>query len=547
MVTVKRQKLPGKTEENDANRYMLHDSWLINAFPAPAGTPPQLVARYGHTVGGFDVDEWLAKHAPDFDRAAWQTAYDNRLAGQLAKEAEQRRKERSRRQPKKGTAPDQEQLPEGGDVKNDATPQDEASGGGSVKNDATGDVRNDATGGVTNDALLLQPVAPEPSFEMSTGGDGHRPSTGGFASAGAKSGAGDEDEPGSGGSAAVIEESAPEMTTGEPVRAGKPARKRAAPPATKTREPRPVTGDAEVFALLDSLGVLTSPANRIPPLRRAVREFLGAQVDARDTAFRLYPRTVEHAVTRINAGWHRAQGPARSAPGFLGCARCTETGCTGPQEHCDRIRKPQAYLAELLYSQDCERPDCERGVILGTDQECGVCNAQANARTADRQAEQWLAEESDRRARAAAKAAAERQAVIDAVYDEAAEENRRRDRIRAAKAAETEATARLREQLAAEHPELAAIAEVPEPRGAEGFVRAAGRGRAAAEEQRVRAQLVADGLVGTALDAALRRRMAAWKADRRQEAEAADLAARAAHPVGAWPTANRQQPADAPF
>ncbi|MFE5495290.1 hypothetical protein ACFQ7Z_35760 [Streptomyces virginiae] len=104
--------------------------------------------------------------------------------------------------------------------------------------------------------------------------------------------------------------------------------------------------------------------------------------------------------------------------------------------------------------------------------------ARANAGAADREAEQWLAEESARCGRAAAKAAAERQAASD-VYDEAAEENRRRDRIRANRATEAEEAARLREQLAVEHPELAAVAEVPEPRGAEGF------GRAAAEEQRI--------------------------------------------------------------
>ncbi|RPF30200.1 hypothetical protein EDD96_6792 [Streptomyces sp. Ag109_G2-6] len=147
--------------------------------------------------------------------------------------------------------------------------------------------------------------------------------------------------------------------------------------------------------------------------------------------------------------------------------------------------------------------------------------------------------------RTATQAAAERQAAIDAVYDEAAEENGRRDRIRAARAAEAEETARLREQLAAEPPELVAVAEVPEPRSAEGFVRAAGRGRAAAEEQRVRSRLVAEGFGGTALDTEVRRWMTAWKADRRREVEAADLAARAARPVGSWRSRSVTTPAAA--
>ncbi|MEV7512699.1 hypothetical protein AB0O57_32545 [Streptomyces sp. NPDC091201] len=543
LVSVERRKLPGETEENDANRYTLHDSWLINGFPAPVGTPPQLVARYGHTVGGFDSKEWLAEHAPDFDLSAWQAAYDERLAGQLAKEAEQRRKERARRKPKKGQSSDQqEHSPEGGGVKFDATPQDEAPEGGSVKFDATGDVIGDATGGVTNDALLLQPVAPEPSFEMDPGGDGRRPSTGGFASAGASAGAGGEDQPEAGGCAAVIEESAAEVKFDGPVPAGKPAQKRAAAPATKTREPQPVAGDVDVFALLDSLGVLTSPANRIPPLRRAVREFLGAQVDARPTAFSMYPRTAEHAVTRINAGWTRTHTD-RSMPGFPGCPQCTESGCTGPQEGCDRIRKPQAYLAQLLLAQDCERPDCERGVILGSRDECGLCIGRAQQMADALAATQWLAEDAEKRARAVAEAEAKRaaQAAREAKRAQAAAE------AEARRVAEAEERARLREQLAAEHPELAALAELPEPRGAEGFVRAAGRGRTATEEQRVRSRLVAEGLVGTALDTEVRRRMTVWKADRRREAEAADLAARAASPVGAWPTVSHQQPATAPF
>ncbi|MFZ3475788.1 hypothetical protein ACODT3_40470 [Streptomyces sp. 4.24] len=152
LVSVTRQKLEGQTDENDANLYTLHDSWLIHAAPAPPRTPPQLVARYGHTVPGFDVDAWLAEHAPSFDRATWQAAYDSRLAEQKAKEAEQRRKERARRKPKKEDQPQvpgQEELSlEGGGVMGDATPKGDESEGGSVIDDATDDVTRDASGGV---------------------------------------------------------------------------------------------------------------------------------------------------------------------------------------------------------------------------------------------------------------------------------------------------------------------------------------------------------------------------------------------------------------
>ncbi|MFD8637228.1 hypothetical protein [Streptomyces sp. NPDC059656] len=307
-----------------------------------------------------------------------------------------------------------------------------------------------------------------------------------------------------------------------------------------------MAGDAEVFALLDSLGVLTSPANRIPPLRRAVREFLGAQVDARPTAFSMYPRAVEHAVTRINAGWTRAHTD-RSLSEFPACSQCTETGCTGPQERCDRIRKPQAYLAQLLLAQDCERPDCERGVILGSREECALCVGRARQMAEGLAATEWLAEDAETRARAAAEAEAERAA--EAEKEKEAERARAAAEARARQAAEE--TARLREQLAAEHPELVGVGQgagMPGPRdGGARYAQAAGRGRQAAEELSVRAVLVSEGMYGTALDDEVRRRMRTWKAERRREAQAVDLAAVAARPAGSWPGVGQHGAAEAPF
>ncbi|MFF0561520.1 hypothetical protein [Streptomyces sp. NPDC004266] len=148
LVTVHRRKVEGKPEENDANLYELHDAWLIHGMTPPPGTPPQLVARYGHTVPGLDVAAWVAEHAPAFDLPAWQTAYEATLRAQETKREEQRRKERARRKKAK----------KGGGVTHDATPQDGQTGGGGVMGDATGGVTHDATGGVMGDALVYSPV-----------------------------------------------------------------------------------------------------------------------------------------------------------------------------------------------------------------------------------------------------------------------------------------------------------------------------------------------------------------------------------------------------
>ncbi|WP_330328211.1 hypothetical protein [Streptomyces pseudovenezuelae] len=58
LVTTHRRKLPGSSE-NDANRYELHDGWLIQGMEPGPDVPPQLVARYGHLIPGFDVEAFL--------------------------------------------------------------------------------------------------------------------------------------------------------------------------------------------------------------------------------------------------------------------------------------------------------------------------------------------------------------------------------------------------------------------------------------------------------------------------------------------------------
>lgn len=173
LVTVHRRKVEGKPDENDANLYEIHDAWLIHGVTPPAGTPPQLVARYGHTIPGLNVEAWVSEHAASFDLHAWRAAYGEKLRAQEAKREEQRRKERARRKkPKKG-----------GGVMGDATPEGAEERGGSVMGDATGGVMDDVSGGVMDDALS-KAGGPEPSStndEAPSGrspGERRRPSTG---------------------------------------------------------------------------------------------------------------------------------------------------------------------------------------------------------------------------------------------------------------------------------------------------------------------------------------------------------------------------------
>ncbi|MFG2845940.1 hypothetical protein ACGF12_22640 [Kitasatospora sp. NPDC048296] len=144
-------------------------------------------------------------------------------------------------------------------------------------------------------------------------------------------------------------------------RAAKPAAQvgsaddRTKKPRTKTirtTPSRPVPGEEVVFAAIDALGVSKHPALRVPPLRRAVRDLLSAG------------RTTDHALARIDAGWWKAGVPERIAKG--------------------EIRGPVGYLATILSRQDCEMADCERGLLLGSGEECRACGLRAAERAADR-------------------------------------------------------------------------------------------------------------------------------------------------------------------
>ncbi|WP_030200683.1 hypothetical protein [Streptomyces sp. NRRL S-87] len=275
------------------------------------------------------------------------------------------------------------------------------------------------------------------------GGSAGGHSAGGFARAGAREGAASGSPTAAGGSAADSSQSAAsEPGGGAGAAAAKP--KRAAKSPLQVSELRPVAGEDEVYAMLDALGVLSSPAARISTLRRAVREFLGHYADARTGPFAMYPRRPEHAALRLSLGWHQAGGPLRSSAGYTGG---------------DRIARPVGYLATLFTTHECEHPNCEAGVFLDTRQECNTCQYRAAERF--QQAEAAKFAEQQARAQAEAEIVARQQAdEREQAHGEALEENARRIVREAAAAAEAEETARLRAEFAEQ---LAAL-NVAEPR-----------------------------------------------------------------------------------
>jgi hypothetical protein len=157
LIKVVRRKVEGQPDQNDANEYQVFDQWLIQGCKPTSDTPPQLVARYGPTIPGFDVDAWIAEYAPSFDLAGWRATYEATLRAQETKREEQRRKESQRRKSKKQ--------------------------GGSGTHSATHGGTDSATGGGMS-AALSRAISPEPSStddEAPSGrspGERRRPSTG---------------------------------------------------------------------------------------------------------------------------------------------------------------------------------------------------------------------------------------------------------------------------------------------------------------------------------------------------------------------------------
>ncbi|RZB18388.1 hypothetical protein StrepF001_15015 [Streptomyces sp. F001] len=331
LIRIVRRKVEGKEDENDANLYMIFDAWLIHGVPPPGDTPPQLVARYGRTIPGFDVAAWMQEHAPAFDLAGWQAAYDEKVRVQQAKREEQRRKERARRKKSKT---------EGG-VTGDATPENSANEGGDVMGDATGGVTGDVSGDVMGDALSKAGVQ-EPSFETddapsarsargvrstSTSGSGAREAASGSAAAG-KAGTSTGKSKASG---------VPVQRDGE---AGKPTREQAA--AVRAVE-----------VLLPPLLVRELPYGHIPTRNRA------AVLEA------LESRTLEQLRERIARRW--------VAYGYE------------PAIHDGELRSAIGAALELIIpSRYCPDPACEDGTLIDTGADCRACMERKAKRLADR-------------------------------------------------------------------------------------------------------------------------------------------------------------------
>ncbi|MFJ3728650.1 hypothetical protein ACIPYQ_39625 [Streptomyces sp. NPDC090045] len=285
------------------------------------------------------------------------------------------------------------------------------------------------------------------------GGSAGGHSAGGFTRAGARDGAAPESPTAAGGSAADSSESAATAEGKEAGAAAAKPKKRAAKGPLQVSELKPVAGEDEVYAMLDDLGVLTSPAARISTLRRAVREFLGHYADARSGPYAMYPRRPEHAALRLSIGWHQAGGPLRSSAGY---------------KDGDRIARPAGYLAALLTTHECDHPNCEAGVFLNTGEECNTCQYRAAKRIAQAKAAQLLAEQQVRAAAAAERRARQLADEREQAHGEALEENARREEAaarhaarKAAAAAEAEETARLRAELTEQFAALDAAAARP--------------------------------------------------------------------------------------
>lgn len=338
LVTVHRRKVEGKPDENDANLYEIHDAWLIHGVTPPPGTPPQLVARYGHTVPGLDVDAWIAEHAAAFDLAAWRAAHSEKLRAQEAKREEQRRKERARRKkPKKG-----------GSVMGDATPEGASEEGGSVMGDATGGVVDDVTGGVTGDALS-KAGNPEPSSTDDDAPSGRSP----VGVRSTSSSGSSQLEDGSGFAAAGKESSSSDEEGGK---AGVPGQRQTDGPELSREQMADVRA---VEAVLPPVLLALLPYRQFPKRNRpAVLQALES-------------RTVEQIRERVARRW--------LAYGYE------------PAMHDGAVDRPiGAALALIATPRYCPDLSCEDGAMIDTGIECRACLERRASRRAARAAGQLV-------------------------------------------------------------------------------------------------------------------------------------------------------------
>ncbi|WP_329126096.1 hypothetical protein [Streptomyces sp. NBC_01353] len=466
LVKIHRRKVEGKPDENDANLYEIFDAWLIHGVTPPAGTPPQLVARYGHTIPGLDVDAWVSERAPDFDLVGWQSAYDEKLRTQHAKREEQRRKERARRKkPKKG-----------GGVMDEATPEGVEEEGGSVISDATGGVTDDVTGGVMSDALS-RAGSPEPSFpdpDAPAGRspvDGRSPSTSGGRAAGVE------------GGSAASGNTKPSPTTSKTPAAGRKAK--------HTKAQLDIVRQVRAFYPPEF-------GNDLPELPTISDAILSAMAtDGRtpeQIGERILYRWIHHGyATKFHTG--TLDNPVGAAIGMVRPLRrgdryaCPDARCengrdidTGEECRLCEVRaadrkaeqqrnRPQAPKTPPMPSQrapegspqpkvkDCAGPYCPQSIPVRSGDLCGDCLEQQEAAEAGADlSSRWDAEEAHRAEQEAATAR------LAEELDEEAAARDARDRAEAEQRAAVEEEqrraaaaedARLREEFARQNPELA--------------------------------------------------------------------------------------------
>lgn len=334
LIRVVRRKVDGKPDENDANAYQVYDQWLIQGCSPTPDTPPQLVARYGATIPGFDVDVWIAEHAPSFDLAGWRAAYESTVAEQEAKRAAQRHKEAKRRKARKT----------GGGGTDSATQETDGTEGGSGTDSATRSGTDSATGGGTC-AALSKAGGPEPSSIDDEAPSGRSP--GGVRST--SSSGSSEPEGGSGFAAAGKEGSSSDQEDG---RAGVPGQRQADGPEL-SRE--------QLAAVRAVEAVLPPPLVALLPYGQFPRRNRPAVLDA------LESRTVEQLRERAARRWL--------------------TYGYEPALHDGQITNPiGAALALIEPTRYCPDLCCEDGEMIDTKVECRACLERRAARRAARAA-----------------------------------------------------------------------------------------------------------------------------------------------------------------
>ncbi|MEW2568404.1 hypothetical protein [Streptomyces sp. NPDC047070] len=346
LVRVVRRKVEGKESENDANLYLMFDAWLIHGMPAPADTPPQLVARYGHTIPGFDVDAWMEECAPDFDLSGWRAAHAERMGQQQSEQEERRHKDRARKR--------KAAKKKGGDVTGDVTPVAQESEGGHVTGDGTRHVTHDVTGDVMGGGLSRTSTQDPSSRELApparSAGDVRRTTTGSSACEGDSGCAATEEPPPAADGAGE--------STARPSAGSVPAQRggggKGSPFAPELRQ-RVYATEALLPSPLRALFTEKFPYGHLPNVNRQV------------TVQALESRSPEQLGERATSRWRS-----------YGYDLAHEDG---------EIRSPLGVMEELLRPTPyCPDIACEDGRNIHTGEQCTPCAERIEQRRRDRAA-----------------------------------------------------------------------------------------------------------------------------------------------------------------